>query len=283
MPVAAPTPSPSRPQPAPGPGEAAAHPAADERSPNKKAPKSQAPRRKADGAAGVEPGAKPRAPRRKTQKMGQSSAPPPASGPGAAAGGAEGPDLTVYQITLVPGPEILRRGNNPLGVLDELRDLGEATIITDAALVPPLDLIDPECCYLSWTITLKTGAGPDRIDDAFLFFAEDSIVTIERWTPDGKLVPVRPSESTAAATATVNGLGGSAAPSAEPSIPTVSHPVVSAAAGSPSPINGNGTASAHPGDTGSGPHPVPPTRPCVGAARDCATARPHSRRRRATR
>ncbi len=137
--------------------------------------------------------------------MGPSSTPPPASGPGEAGGGAEGPDLPVYQITLVPGPDILRRGINPLGVLDELRELGEATITTNADLVPPLDLIDPERCYLTWTITLKTGAEPDRIDDAFLFFAEDSIVTIERWTPDGKLVPVRPAESKAAATETVNG------------------------------------------------------------------------------
>jgi two-component system chemotaxis sensor kinase CheA len=182
--------------------------------------------------------------------------------------------LTAYQITLVPGPEILRRGNNPLGVLDELRDLGEATIITDTALVPPLDLIDPECCYLSWTITLKTGAGPDRIEDAFLFFADDSIVTIEQWAPDGKLVPVRPSESTAAAPAPVNDLGGLAAPSAEPSIPTVSDPIVSAATGSPSPINGNGTASAHPRTQV--PVPTQSLLPGVVSAQP-VTARPHAR------
>jgi len=275
LPAASATPPPSRPQPVlPGPGEAAAHPAAEDSSSKKKPPKSKSPRRKADGAAGLEPGPKPRAPRRKTQKMGQSSALPPASGPGEAGGGAEGPDLPVYQITLVPGPDILRRGNNPLGVLDELRELGEATITINADLVPPLDLIDPERCYLSWAITLKTGAEPDRIDDAFLFFAEDSIVTIERWTPDGKLVPVGPAESKAVASETVKGLGGLAAPSAEPSVPAVSHPAVSAATGSPSPINGKWAASAHPGT----PIPVPAQSLSPGpASAQPVIPRPHAR------
>ena len=49
----------------------------------------------------------------------------------------------MYQITLMPGPDVLRRGVNPLGVLDELRELGETTIATDPALVPPLGAARP--------------------------------------------------------------------------------------------------------------------------------------------
>ena len=271
--ASAPTPPPSTSQqPVPRTGEAKAQPAPDRPPSEKKPAQSKSTRRNADGTAGSEPGAKPRAPRRKTQKMGQSSAPPPGSRAGEADGGAERSDLTVYQITMAPGPEILRRGINPLGVLDELRDLGEVTITTNADLIPPLDQIDPERCYLRWTITLKTGAAPDRIDDAFLFFAEDSVVTIERWTPDGRLVPVRPTESVAAATESVNGLGDSAAPSAEPSIPTVSQ--LAAAHGSPSPINGNGAVSAHPAT----PVPVAAQSPAPGpAASHPVIPRPHSR------
>ena len=36
----------------------------------------------------------------------------------------EGDGPAFYRITLKPGPDILRRGVNPLGVLDELRELG---------------------------------------------------------------------------------------------------------------------------------------------------------------
>ena len=91
----------------------------------------------------------------------------------------------MYQITLVPGPDVLRRGVNPLGVLDELRDLGETTITTDAGLVPPLEQLDPERCYLNWTIQVKTAASPESISEAFLFFAEDSALSIAGSRPMG--------------------------------------------------------------------------------------------------
>ena len=83
----------------------------------------------------------------------------------------------------------------------------------------PLDQLDPERCYLSWTITVKTDADPEQIREAFLFFAEDSTVSIQRRLPDGRLVPIpiaaapEPGGSTAlppgrfVATGTVPGAG----------------------------------------------------------------------------
>ena len=102
-------------------------------------------------------------------------------------------------MTLTPGPDVLRRGINPLGVLDELRDLGETSIVTDADQVPLLDQLDPERCYLSWTITLKTEADPERLAEAFLFFAEDSTAAIQCRDAAGKWVPVRLGEPAVAA------------------------------------------------------------------------------------
>jgi two-component system chemotaxis sensor kinase CheA len=98
------------------------------------------------------------------------------------------PSTPFYLIKLTPGADTLRRGVNPLGVLDELRELGETTISTDPALVPLIDVFDPEQCYLSWTITLKTDSDPERLRDVFLFVAEDSTVTVERQTADGTFV-----------------------------------------------------------------------------------------------
>ena len=95
-----------------------------------------------------------------------------------------------YKITLFPGPDTLRRGVNPLGVLDELRELGESTVTTDPQSVPLLDELDPERCYLSWSITVQTDADPERLRDVFLFVSEDSTVLVERRLANGTLVPV---------------------------------------------------------------------------------------------
>ncbi|MFI5458320.1 MAG: chemotaxis protein CheW [Isosphaerales bacterium] len=135
--------------------------------------------------------ASPKGPRRKTRKMEQTPVPPAGPAPDEIGGGTGGEALTVYQATLAPGPDVLRRGANPLGVLDELRELGETSIATDPDLVPPIEELDPERCYLSWTITVKTAADPERLLDAFLFFTDDSSVMIQRLLADGTLVPIK--------------------------------------------------------------------------------------------
>jgi len=124
---------------------------------------------------------KPRGPR---GKKGGRPEPGPEASPGAGPG--------YYRITLRPGPEILRRGVNPLGVLDELRELGPTRVSTDPDLVPILEEMDPERCYLVWSIEVETDATEDRLDDVFLFVAEDSAVTIQRRKTEGDVDPPRP-------------------------------------------------------------------------------------------
>ncbi len=95
------------------------------------------------------------------------------------------PGHSTYRIALNPGPDVLRRGLNPLGLLDELSELGTTRVATDPDLVPPLDELDPERCYLKWWVEVDTDAPPERLSDVFLFLAEDSTVTIERLGLDG--------------------------------------------------------------------------------------------------
>ena len=151
------------------------------------------PKETGSGTAGDETKPKPKRPPRKTKKMARATPAPEL--PSITPEGPDGGDLSVYQISLVPGPDVLRRGVNPLGVLDELRELGETTITTDPELVPPLEQLDPERCYLSWTIQVKTAEAPERLFEVFLFFAEDSALGISRVLPDGSLLPVRPGSS----------------------------------------------------------------------------------------
>ena len=126
---------------------------------------------------GAVPKTKPRATRARKGAAGR----PPGAPPAAAASAASEPEDSgpFYRITLQPGPDTLRRGVNPLGVLDELRELGKTRVRTDPDLVPTLDALDPERCYLVWQVDVETDAPRERLDDVFLFVAEDSAVTIE--------------------------------------------------------------------------------------------------------
>lgn len=137
-------------------------------------PRSPKPAAKAPGAAVATP----------TRRKRKRSTPEPAAEP----------TPTRYQISLRPGPDVLKRGINLAGIFDELRELGETTLVVDVDSVPPLDQIDPEQSYLVWTIDLATEAPPERIDEVFLFLAEDSEITIGRLAADGRLIPLGQSQ-----------------------------------------------------------------------------------------
>jgi two-component system chemotaxis sensor kinase CheA len=84
-----------------------------------------------------------------------------------------------YRIRFQPTLDLLRTGVNPLGILDELRELGEAHVEADWRRVPPLEELDPDNCDIGWTITLRTDAEPEQLDEVFLFLDDRRQVTIE--------------------------------------------------------------------------------------------------------
>ncbi len=67
----------------------------------------------------------------------------------------------------------MANGTNPLGLLDELRELGECTIVADTSTIPGLAEIDPTTLYLRWTITLQTAQPRSAIEDVFIFVMDD--------------------------------------------------------------------------------------------------------------
>ncbi len=175
---------------------------------------------------GGEPKARPRQSKSRAMDKGGATG-PAAAGPAAAAPASNlqpGSPPSSYEIKLTPGPNTLRRGVNPLGVLDELRELGESTVTTDPQAVPLLDELDPERCYMSWIITVRTDAEPERLRDVFLFVSEDSKVHVERRLGDGTVVPVAldsgdqqprmlPTAADFLAPSPASGVGATAAPS----------------------------------------------------------------------
>ncbi|MBB4954827.1 two-component system chemotaxis sensor kinase CheA [Agrobacterium vitis] len=64
-------------------------------------------------------------------------------------------------------------GTNPLGLLDELRELGECQVVVDKSAVPDLDNLVPSELYLGWTVTLTTDRPRSDIEDVFIFVMDD--------------------------------------------------------------------------------------------------------------
>lgn len=87
--------------------------------------------------------------------------------------------MVTYRIRFRPLPGIFATGTNPVLLLNELRGLGECSMIAHMDAIPDLDEMDPELCYTSWDIILTTCLGIDAIKDIFIFVENESELAIE--------------------------------------------------------------------------------------------------------
>ncbi len=95
-----------------------------------------------------------------------------------------------YQIHIRPNPDLMRTGSDPFLLLRDLEELGTIEDLTvDGSELPSLRDLDPERCYLAWSLRLRTDAGEDAIRDVFAFVEDSCDLSIEAETdPAG---PVR--------------------------------------------------------------------------------------------
>ncbi len=85
----------------------------------------------------------------------------------------------MVQIDWSPLPELFQRGMDPAKIFKELHELGMVKVLqvrTDG--LPALDTLDPERCYLSWTVELETDAPIDQVEEVFAFVRDGSEMTI---------------------------------------------------------------------------------------------------------
>ena len=92
---------------------------------------------------------------------------------------ADSGEIRQWHISFKPGPDILLNGTNPLGLLDELREMGELRLTLNTSLIPPLADIDPQGCYLAWDLLLTTAASYEAIRELFMFVEDDCELLIE--------------------------------------------------------------------------------------------------------
>lgn len=89
------------------------------------------------------------------------------------------PEQVTWRIRFDLPSNAFKNGTNPLALLNELRDLGEACVVVDPTSVPPLSQIEPTDHYLAWNVTLTTDQGRAAIEDVFIFVMDDMNLTIE--------------------------------------------------------------------------------------------------------
>ena len=70
--------------------------------------------------------------------------------------------LHTFGIVFRPKPEMLRKANEPLYILRELRKLGELDLVAETDALPHLTEIEPDRPYIGWTGTLRTASTRSR-------------------------------------------------------------------------------------------------------------------------
>ncbi|RMH36140.1 MAG: chemotaxis protein CheA [Nitrospirae bacterium] len=90
-------------------------------------------------------------------------------------------------IEWTPLPELFQRGLDPAHVFQELRTLGEIRqLVLHQERLPTLAEMDPERCYLSWTIELESDQPLQAIEQVFEFVRDGSELTIAEQLPDNQ-------------------------------------------------------------------------------------------------
>ncbi|MBB4009053.1 chemotaxis protein CheA [Allorhizobium taibaishanense] len=84
-----------------------------------------------------------------------------------------GPVTRTWRMKFRLPANSMANGTNPLGLLDELRELGDCKIKTDLAGIPSLEEIVPADLYLGWSVELVTDKPKSDIEDVFIFVMDD--------------------------------------------------------------------------------------------------------------
>jgi len=94
-----------------------------------------------------------------------------------------------WQITFKPHEKLLRNGNEPSRILDELKSLGSLKVNVDVSSIPCIEDINPEDCYLSWQMEIKGNIEPGQITDVFDWVEGECDLTVEEIIQSGKTSP----------------------------------------------------------------------------------------------
>src|SRR5678815_4090689 len=114
---------------------------------------------------------------------GSGSAPAPVPAPAPAPLAMPADVRSGWRIHFIPGPKLLRNGNDPLRLLRELATLAPCEVRVDAKWIPPLTELDPEECRLSWRIELNGPVKESAIKAVFDWVEGECDLKLEAFGP----------------------------------------------------------------------------------------------------
>jgi two-component system, chemotaxis family, sensor kinase CheA len=90
-------------------------------------------------------------------------------------------ELNFYQVNFRPHRDLFSSGTNPITLLRNLAALGTVSVCQlHADDLPPLAELDPNQCYLSWTVELAATCPEEELREIFEFVEHLATVTIQR-------------------------------------------------------------------------------------------------------
>lgn len=152
----------------------------------------------------------------------------------------DAPVGNVFAITFRPKQDMLKKANEPLFILRELRARGELDLVAEIRDLPPLTDMEPDFPYIGWTGTLRTQASRAEIEEIFEFVAGDCELEIVEQTSSADAMPVLDEPAPQLVPEPV---ADTAAPSAPPAAAAPEPPV---AAPPPAPEKSNAAAAVKP-------------------------------------
>jgi len=84
-----------------------------------------------------------------------------------------------WKISFAPESQIFQAGNDPLGIIRELAELGELEVETNTAQIPDFEQLESEDCYLSWTFKLHGDVTLEQINEVFSWVVDIADLKIE--------------------------------------------------------------------------------------------------------
>lgn len=84
-----------------------------------------------------------------------------------------------WTVHFKPFSHLFKTGNDPVRIIRELAELGTIQAHANLDAIPEFDLLDPEECYLSWTIELDGDVTEEQITEVFTWVDDDCELKIE--------------------------------------------------------------------------------------------------------
>lgn len=96
-----------------------------------------------------------------------------------------------WRIDFKPHHALLQHGNNPVRMFAELQRLGRLEPHVETGGLPPLDVMNPELCYLAWDLIVHGEIPRSEVEAIFEWVADDCHVVIQ--ILEAAAVPTPPS------------------------------------------------------------------------------------------